>query len=116
MILVVVVQLLQFLIFFTDLQRRLVLQACEIAEINCLKILNDTAAVAIVYGIYTEELDDKPVNVAFVDVGHANTSVSIVSFTKSKFQVLTTAFIKVGAGSLEEFLFDHYVAEIKKKI
>lgn len=38
--------------WFTQAQRRGVLHACEIAQLNCLKVTNDSNAIALSYGIF----------------------------------------------------------------
>jgi len=103
--------------YYTEEQRRAVIQACEIANISVLRLITEASATAIVYGIYSEELKEKePINVVFVDFGHASTSISVISFTKSKYQVISTAYEKnLGAGTFSNILFNYFVQEIKKK-
>ncbi len=56
--------------FFTEVERYAMLNAAEIAGVNCLRLINDTTATALAYGIYKTDLPETdPVNVAFVDVG-----------------------------------------------
>lgn len=46
----------------------------QIAGLNCLRLLNETSATALAYGIYKTDLPEgDPVNVVFVDVGFAST-------------------------------------------
>ena len=53
------------------------LDAATIAGWSCLRLLNDTTATALAYGIYKTDLPEKdPVHVVFVDVGHAATQAS----------------------------------------
>ena len=50
------------------------------AGLNVLKLMNDTTATALAYGIYKQDLPDpdKPSrNVVFVDCGHTGTQVII---------------------------------------
>lgn len=50
--------------------------AQQIAGLNCLRLLNETTATALAYGIYKTDLPDgDPVNVVFVDVGFSSTQV-----------------------------------------
>lgn len=56
--------------FFTERERYAMLNAAEIAQVNCLRLINDTTATALAYGIYKTDLPEKDaINVAFVDVG-----------------------------------------------
>lgn len=102
--------------YFTEEQRRAVLQAGEIAGITVLRLLNEATGSAIVHGIYTEDLSENLHHVAFVDIGHSNTSVSIVKFEKEKISIVGSAYERnLGAGTFEDMLFDYFVPEIKKK-
>ena len=51
----------------------------QIAGLNCLRLLNETTATALAYGIYKTDLPEgDPVNVVFVDIGFASTQVCAV--------------------------------------
>jgi heat shock protein 4 len=64
--------------YFTEAERRAMLDAAHIAGLMCLRLLNETTATALAYGIYKTDLpEDVPVNVAFVDVGHTATQVRV---------------------------------------
>jgi heat shock protein 4 len=48
----------------------------QIAGLNCLRLLNETTATALSYGIYKTDLPEgDPVNVVFVDIGFSSTQV-----------------------------------------
>ncbi|CAI0474630.1 unnamed protein product [Linum tenue] len=60
-------------VYFTDLQRRAVLDAATIAGLHPLRLFHETTATALAYGIYKTDLPESDqMNVAFVDVGHAS--------------------------------------------
>ncbi|KAK6493494.1 heat shock 70 kDa protein 4L-like [Huso huso] len=105
--------------FFTDAERRSVIDASQIAGLNCLRLINDTTAVALAYGIYKQDLptsEEKPRNVVFVDMGHSAYQVSIASFNKGKLKVLATAFDSyLGGRNFDEVLVDYFCEEFKKK-
>ena len=104
--------------YFTDIQRRALLDAAEIAGIKPLKIMNDTAATALGYGIYrSNEFDEKiPVNVAFVSMGHSHFSCSIASFTRSQLTILAEVTDRtVGGRNLDRLLMEHFAADFKAK-
>ena len=104
--------------YFTDIQRRALLDAAEIAGIKPLKIMNDTAATALGYGIYrSSEFDEKvPVNVAFVSVGHSHFTCSIASFTRHQLTVLAEATDRtVGGRNIERMLMEHFGGIFQKK-
>ncbi|CAF3297268.1 unnamed protein product [Rotaria sp. Silwood2] len=80
--------------FFTDTERRAMLDAAQIAGWNCLRLLNETTAVALCYGIYKADLpeqNEKPRLVAFVDVGYTSLQASVVAFNKGKLKMVATA-------------------------
>jgi heat shock 70kDa protein 4 len=62
--------------YFTDLQRRAVLNAATIAGLRPLRLIHETTATALAYGIYKTDLSEtEPTNVAFVDVGRTSMQV-----------------------------------------
>jgi len=106
-------------VFFTDVERRALLDACQLAGLNCLRILNDTTAVALAYGIYKSDLPEekeKPRNVVFVDFGYSSLQVSTVAFHKGKLKVLATTFDpSLGGRDFDELLVDHMTEHFKTK-
>ncbi|XP_062295856.1 heat shock 70 kDa protein 4L isoform X2 [Scomber scombrus] len=105
--------------FFTDAERRSVFDASQIAGLNCLRLINDTTAVALAYGIYKQDLpspEERPRNVIFVDMGHSSYQVSITAFNKGKLKVLATAFDPyLGGRYFDEALVDYFCEEFKSK-
>ncbi|XP_028251401.1 heat shock 70 kDa protein 4L [Parambassis ranga] len=105
--------------FFTDAERRSVFDATQIAGLNCLRLINDTTAVALAYGIYKQDLpnpEERPRNVVFVDMGHSSFQVSITAFNKGKLKVLATAFdLSLGGRNFDEALVDYFCEEFKGK-
>ncbi|XP_034418934.1 heat shock 70 kDa protein 4L [Cyclopterus lumpus] len=105
--------------FFTDAERRSVFDATQIAGLNCLRLINDTTAVALAYGIYKQDLptpEERPRNVVFVDMGHSSFQVSITAFNKGKLKVLATAFdLYLGGRNMDEALVDYFCEEFKNK-
>ncbi|XP_029349467.1 heat shock 70 kDa protein 4L isoform X3 [Echeneis naucrates] len=105
--------------FFTDAERRSVFDATQIAGLNCLRLINDTTAVALAYGIYKQDLptpEERPRNVVFVDMGHSSFQVSITAFNKGKLKVLSTAFdLYLGGRNFDEALVDYFCEEFKGK-
>uniref|UniRef100_A0A8B9HNY5 Heat shock 105/110 protein 1 n=1 Tax=Astyanax mexicanus TaxID=7994 RepID=A0A8B9HNY5_ASTMX len=105
--------------FFTDSERRSVLDAAKIAGLNCLRLMNDTTAVALNYGIYKQDLpgsEEKPRIVFFVDMGHSAFQVSACAFNKGKLKVLSTAFDPyLGGRDFDQRLVDYFCSEFKTK-
>uniref|UniRef100_H0V8F4 Heat shock 70 kDa protein 4L n=1 Tax=Cavia porcellus TaxID=10141 RepID=H0V8F4_CAVPO len=105
--------------FFTDAERRSVLAAAQVAGLNCLRLMNETTAVALAYGIYKQDLpslDEKPRNVVFIDMGHSAYQVSVCAFNKGKLKVLATTFDPyLGGRNFDEALVDYFCDEFKTK-
>ncbi|XP_062846260.1 heat shock 70 kDa protein 4b [Trichomycterus rosablanca] len=104
---------------YTDAERRSVMDAAQIAGLNCLRLMNETTAVALAYGIYKQDLpapEEKPRNVVFVDLGHSGYQVSVCAFNKGKLKILATAFDShLGGKDFDEVLVNHFCEEFGKK-
>ncbi|KAL1919826.1 uncharacterized protein VTP21DRAFT_1757 [Calcarisporiella thermophila] len=103
--------------WYTDVQRRSLLDAAEIANLNVLRLMNDTTAAALGYGITKTDLpDDKPRNVVFVDLGYSDYTVTVVSYLKGKLTVLSTACDRhLGGRNFDQVLVDHFAEEFKQR-
>ena len=103
--------------YFTDAERHSMLDAAAIAGLNCLRLMNDSTAAALSYGIYKTDMPaDKSTHVAFVDCGAMDTTVSVVSFVKGKLTVLSTACDRhLGGRDFDMILAEHFAAEWKTK-
>ena len=105
--------------WFTDIQRRALMDAAEIAGLKLLRLMNDTTAAALGYGITKLDLptgEEKPRRVAFIDIGHSNYTCSIVEFKKGELTVKSTAYDRhFGGRDFDKALVDHFAAEFKDK-
>jgi heat shock protein 4 len=104
--------------WFTDSQRRAMLDAAQIAGLNVLRLINDSTAVALGYGITKSDLPDveNPRHVVFVDLGHSNLTVSIIGFSKGQFVVKGSAFNhNLGGRDIDRALVEHFSAQFKEK-
>uniref|UniRef100_A0A8C2WWR6 Heat shock protein 4a n=1 Tax=Cyclopterus lumpus TaxID=8103 RepID=A0A8C2WWR6_CYCLU len=105
--------------YFTDTDRRSVMDAAQIAGLNCLRLMNETTAVTLAYGIYKQDLpapEEKPRIVVFVDVGHSGYQVSVCAFNKGKLKILATAFdSELGGKAFDDILVNHFCEEFGKK-
>ncbi|XP_015265185.1 PREDICTED: heat shock 70 kDa protein 4L [Gekko japonicus] len=105
--------------FFSDAERRSVMAAAQVAGLNCLRLMNETTAVALAYGIYKQDLpslEERPRNVVFVDMGHSAYQVSICAFNKGKLKVLATTFDPfLGGRNFDEALVDYFCEEFRTK-
>ncbi|XP_048365056.1 heat shock 70 kDa protein 4L isoform X2 [Sphaerodactylus townsendi] len=105
--------------FFSDAERRSVMAAAQVAGLNCLRLMNETTAVALAYGIYKQDLpslEERPRNVVFVDMGHSAYQISICAFNKGKLKVLATTFDPfLGGRNFDEALVDYFCEEFRAK-
>lgn len=105
--------------WFTDIQRRALMDAAEIAGVKLLRLMNDTTAAALGYGITKTDLptaEEKPRRVAFIDIGHSNYTCSIVEFRKGELAVKSTAYDRhFGGRDFDKALVDHLAVEFKEK-
>lgn len=105
--------------YFTDSDRRSVMDAAQIAGLNCLRLMNETTAVTLAYGIYKQDLpapEEKPRTVVFVDVGHSGYQVSACAFNKGKLKILATSFdSELGGKAFDDILVNHFCEEFGKK-
>ncbi|XP_064829214.1 heat shock 70 kDa protein 4-like isoform X3 [Oncorhynchus masou masou] len=105
--------------YYTDAERRSVADAAQIAGLNCLRLMNETTAVALAYGIYKQDLpppEEKPRIVVFVDIGHSGYQTSVCAFNKGKLKILATACDpELGGKDFDEMLVRHFCEEFGKK-
>ncbi|XP_038155065.1 heat shock 70 kDa protein 4b [Cyprinodon tularosa] len=105
--------------YYTDAERRSLIDAAQIAGLNCLRLMNETTAVALAYGIYKQDLpapEEKARNVVFVDLGHSGYQTSVCAFNKGKLKVLATACDQLlGGKDFDEVLVKYFCEEFGKK-
>ncbi|VDP32324.1 unnamed protein product [Schistosoma mattheei] len=91
--------------YYTDAERRSVLDATKVAGLNCVKLVNDITAT-----------DQQPKIVAFVSVGYSTTQVGICSFNTGKMKVLaTTCDAFLGGRDFDERLFNKFASEFQQQ-
>ncbi|KAI6936173.1 Heat shock protein, partial [Hortaea werneckii] len=105
--------------WYSDQQRRAILDAAEIAGIKVLRLINETTATALGYGITKLELpgpEEKPRRTMFVDIGHSNYTASICEFRKGELKVVSTAYDRhFGGRNFDKAIMDHFRTEWQEK-
>lgn len=107
--------------YFTDSQRRALSDAASIAGFNPLRILPDMTAIAVYYGFYRARTSPDTI-VAFIDVGHTTTQVSIVKFVNNPnnssgmFVLGVECDPNIGGRHFDQILGDHFIKEHKLKL
>ena len=98
--------------FMTDAERRAIIDSAQIAGLNVLKLMNETTAVALAYGLYhtsLPEVTEKPLNVVFIDMGYTQIQTSVVAFNKGKLRMLATSFDNnLGGRDFDRVLCDYF--------
>jgi heat shock protein 4 len=103
--------------WFSDSQRKGILNACEIASLNCLKVANESSLVALSYGIFKSAKklfsETIPVHVMFIDLPYSGYCVSIVGFIQENMNVISTVCERNFSGRefddiIIEFLADKF--------
>ena len=98
--------------WYTDAQRRSILDAAEIAGVKVLRLINETTATALGWGITKLDLpsaEEKPMRVAFIDVGHSNYTATIAEFKKGELKIVGTAADRhFGGRNFDQAIMDHF--------
>jgi molecular chaperone DnaK (HSP70) len=96
--------------FFSDQQRRAVRQSAELAQINCIRLINEPTAAAIRYNSNRHTLT------VVYDLGGGTFDISIVDSRFGDYQVRATGGIVVGGDNLDEGIYNYVlnVADIKR--
>jgi heat shock 70kDa protein 4 len=105
--------------YFSNVERQGVLDAAEIAGVKCLRLINESTAIALNYGFFRKaDLPEKdPRYVAFVDLGHSKLTVTIASFLKGKMRiVIHKSDRNLGARNMDLLLLEKLGEEFNKKV
>ncbi len=71
--------------YFNQAERRSLLEAADMAGINCLQLISEPMAVSLNYGMFRrKEINGTAKHMMFFDMGSQDTTVSIVSFQTVK--------------------------------
>lgn len=103
--------------YYNEFERQALLNAAKIAEIPCVRLMNEMTATALNYGIFRKnEFTTDPRIVVFIDVGHCKTSVAVVAFTTDKLVVLGQAHDRnLGGRNFDWRIMEYFANEFEKK-
>nr|CAD7263445.1 unnamed protein product [Timema shepardi]CAD7569601.1 unnamed protein product [Timema californicum] len=105
--------------FFTNAERKALLDSAQVAGFNVLRLMNESAATALAYGIYKQDLpaaEERPRNVVFLDWGHASLQVFACAFNKGKLKMLScTADPQLGGRDVDLILAEHFCKEFQQR-
>lgn len=104
--------------YYTNAERKALLDAAQIAGLNVLRLVNETTATALSYGFYRTDLpaeNEKSRNVIFVDCGNSSIQLSACAFNKSKLKMLAATSEQVGGRDFDSYLAEHFSNEFISK-
>lgn len=105
--------------WYTDAQRRGLLDAAEVAGLKVLRLINETTATALGYGITKLDLptaEEKPRRTAFIDIGASNYTATIAEFRKGELKIISTAYDRhFGGRNFDKAIVDHFRDEFKER-
>jgi len=108
--------------FFTDAQRRALLDGCAMVGLRSevQRLMHECTACALAYGIFKdlrkEFTADTPTHVMFIDMGASAYTVSIANFEPGKLQMLTSVSDKfLGGRDIDELIAQWLAEEFKAK-
>jgi len=104
--------------YFSHQQRQMVANACLIARMNLLNIVNSTTAVALMWGLNPMDDGVKSQYVMFVDIGYANTQVGVAQYTTEKntmHMICQTSQRNAGGRDIDRAMLRHFVSQINEK-
>lgn len=100
--------------YFNDTQRSSILTIAKIAEINCIRVINEPTAAVLAFGYITKnKFDSKKVIV--YDFGGGTLDISLVEITDGLYTVLGfTGNIYLGGSNFDRALMQHCIEELHK--
>lgn len=102
--------------WWTEKQRRSLLNAFEIANIKCSCLLNTPTAAAIAYILQHRQRlpmpNQKTVHVAFVDIGESAMTVAIAEVKQQMVEMKSITYDEKVNGSILTKLFENYLLQI----
>ncbi|KAI2799572.1 Heat shock 70 kDa protein 4L, partial [Blomia tropicalis] len=105
--------------YFTEPEKRALIDAATISGLNPLKVIPDMTAVALYYGFYRANNSQDSSVVVFVDCGQTSTQTSIVLFNHKEnvLRVLDSEYQpNIGGKLFDELLADHFIQQKNLKL
>ncbi|KAJ1695256.1 hypothetical protein LUZ63_011954 [Rhynchospora breviuscula] len=101
--------------YFNDAQRRATIDACEIAGLNVLCIMDEPTAAAVAYGFDKISTDSAEKNVFIFDLGGGTFDVSLLFVKNGRFEVKAVAGdTHLGGEDFDNRLMNYLIDEFKK--
>lgn len=97
--------------YYTQIERKSLLDAAKIAELHVTRLINECTAVALDYGMFRKNdlHATNARNVLFIDFGHSKLSAFVCSFTKDKMTTLAQCHERnLGCRDIDYILLQFY--------
>jgi len=100
--------------YFNDAQRNATKDACKIAGLGCLRIINEPTAAAIAYGLDKDLKQEQ--NIFIYDIGGGTLDCSILTIDDGVFEVKSTSGdTHLGGEDFDNVLVQHFSKIFKRK-
>lgn len=97
--------------YFDDNQRSATKDACKIAGLEVVRLVNEPTAAALAYGL---DRSDEDLKIAVIDFGGGTLDVTIMEFGKGVFEVKSTSGdTQLGGTDMNESIYKHLVEKFK---
>jgi heat shock protein 1/8 len=101
--------------YFSDVQRSAIMDSAKIAEINCLRIINEPTAAILAFGYLTKQINYTDSNIIVYDFGGGTLDISIVEISQGVYTVLGSAGNSFLGGANFDMCLMHYCIELFKR-
>ena len=97
--------------YFDDNQRSATKDACKIAGLEVVRLVNEPTAAALAYGL---DRSGEDINIAVIDFGGGTLDVTIMEFGKGVFEVKSTSGdTQLGGTDMNDRIYDHLAEQFK---
>jgi L1 cell adhesion molecule like protein len=103
---------------FNGSQRQATMDACAIAGLDVMRIINEPTAVAMAYLLNQKASSSRTLekkNVLIFNLGARNLDVSLVTVNGGIFMVKATAGAALGGDDFDDCMVDYYIQELKRR-
>lgn len=103
--------------YFTEKERRALLDAAEIAGLNCLRTVNDVTAAAVNYGMMKTEIPaDALRTVIILDIGYGGLKACLATFIKGQIEIKAhVSDMHLGGRDFDEKLVGYFAEHFLKQ-
>lgn len=97
--------------YFNDNQRSATKDACKIAGLEVIRLVNEPTAAALAYGL---DRSGEDIKIAVIDFGGGTLDVTIMEFGNGVFEVKSTSGdTQLGGTDMNESIFEHLAEKFK---